>query len=190
MVNRALGIAALSCFALPMAAIVMIIYLLDGGGVIFRQERLGKDRRPFCCLKFRTMRDSGVTLPGRWLRRTGLDELPQLLNIIRGEMAAVGPRAITPADAERFGYLMPQPSTRWQVAPGMTGLAQLWGTYTPAEARELDEWYVQNRSFFLDARLVLYTLVANIFGKRYVQPWLRTRHTNPQTDNEAIDSAH
>ena len=90
-----------------MAAIAAAILLLDGRPVLFRQTRLGRGRRPFTILKFRSMRDGEVTALGRVLRSTGLDELPQLVNVLDGELSAVGPRPLTEADVQRLGWTVP-----------------------------------------------------------------------------------
>lgn len=173
MVDRVLGAVALLIFAAPMCFIAACIISIDGQPLLFVQERLGHRRRLVRCLKFRTMRDGSITKTGYWLRRTGLDELPQLINIVRGEMRAVGPRPVTHSDAERFGYLDPV-SRRFEALPGMTGVAQVWGTTSTNEARVLDEWYAANQTLLLDLYLIVLTLVANLVGKARVQRWLRS----------------
>jgi lipopolysaccharide/colanic/teichoic acid biosynthesis glycosyltransferase len=147
-----------------MLAIAAAILLDDGGPVLFRQSRLGRGRRPFEILKFRSMRDGRVTRVGRLLRATGLDELPQFLNILRGELSAVGPRPITAADALRYGWTGPSAAARWHVAPGLTGLGQLAGR-SPAESLRLDRWYARRQSLALDCRLVAASFVVNALGK-------------------------
>src|SRR6185437_16385635 len=119
------AIGGLLFFAPIMAVTALAIMLDDGRPVLFRQPRLGRDRRPFVILKFRTMRDGRISRVGNVLRATGLDELPQFVNILRGDLSAVGPRPITEEDAERFGYAALSARARWAVPPGLTGLAQL-----------------------------------------------------------------
>src|SRR5204863_5033824 len=119
--------AGLLAFSPIMAAIAAAIFLEDGRPVLFRQDRLGRQRRPFAILKFRSMRDGRITRVGRLLRATGLDELPQFLNILRGEMSAVGPRPLAAEDVARLGWTTARHDFRWRVAPGLTGLAQLAG---------------------------------------------------------------
>ena len=114
-------------FTPVMAAIAAAILLDDGGPVLFRQKRIGCRRQPFDVLKFRSMRDGEVTRVGRVLRATGLDELPQFVNIVRGDMSAVGPRPLTAADITRLGWDDPSCDFRWSCRPGLTGLAQLMG---------------------------------------------------------------
>src|SRR6186713_1995399 len=101
------AVAGLLAFLPAMAAIAGAILLEDGWPVLFRQERLGRDRLPFAILKFRSMRDGRITRVGRLLRATGLDELPQFVNILRGDMSAVGPRPLTAADVTRLGWTEP-----------------------------------------------------------------------------------
>jgi lipopolysaccharide/colanic/teichoic acid biosynthesis glycosyltransferase len=117
--------AGLLFFAPVMAATALAILLEDGRPVLFRQQRLGRRRRPFTILKFRSMREGRVTRVGRILRATSLDELPQFVNILRGELSAVGPRPLTSADTERFGWIDAAHDFRWSVPPGLTGLAQI-----------------------------------------------------------------
>ncbi len=151
-------------FAPIMAVIALAIRLDDGGPILFRQRRLGLRRRPFEILKFRSMRDARVTRVGRMLRATGLDELPQFLNILRGELSAVGPRPITADDAARYGWAGPDTDDRWSVKPGLTGLGQLAGR-SPAEALVLDRVYISERSRAFDCRLVAMSFVINVLGK-------------------------
>jgi lipopolysaccharide/colanic/teichoic acid biosynthesis glycosyltransferase len=168
---------------------VVIAWLIrrDGAPATFEHYRVGCGGRLFRCIKFRTMRpdaegalrevferspelraewerdhklakDPRVTAVGKWLRRFSLDELPQLLNVLRGEMALVGPRPITVAELRRYG------AVRWQylsVLPGMTGLWQVSGrNRTGYERRvELDRQYVQNRSAWLDCKILAKTVI-------------------------------
>src|SRR5256885_6974866 len=121
------ALAGLVLFAPATAVISAAVLLDDGWPVFFRQERIGYRRRPFQILKFRSMRGGRVTRVGRLLRATGLDELPQFVNILRGDMSAVGPRPLTAADIARYGWDAPGFNFRWTVRPGLTGLAQLLG---------------------------------------------------------------
>jgi lipopolysaccharide/colanic/teichoic acid biosynthesis glycosyltransferase len=151
-------------FAPVMAVTAAAILLDDGRPLLFRQVRVGLGRRPFAVLKFRTMRNGRVTRVGAVLRATGLDELPQFVNILRGDLSAVGPRPITAEDAERFGYTGPSAAARWSVRPGLTGLAQLAAT-TRREALVLDRCYVRRPRLLLDCRIVAMSFVVNVLGK-------------------------
>lgn len=153
----------------------LLIRLKLGSPVIFSQPRGGFGGREFMILKFRTMTDKrdseGKLLPdpqrltrfGRFLRRTSIDELPQLLNILRGEMSFVGPR---PQLAEFLTYYTDEESLRHTVRPGLTGLAQVKGRNSlPWKKRfELDAEYAERASFFLDLKIIFLTPFT-LFGK-------------------------
>lgn len=139
-----------------------------GSPVLFRQMRPGKDGRPFMMVKFRTMRDAqdaaGNPLPdserltpfGRFLRSTSLDELPELFNVLKGEMSLVGPR---PLLMEYLPLYSPRQARRHEVRPGVTGWAQVNGrnALTWEEKFDLDIWYVDNRSIWLDLKILVLT---------------------------------
>ena len=158
------ALGGLLFFAPAMAAIALAILLDDGRPLLFRQTRLGRGRRPFDILKFRSMRNDRVTRVGRVLRATGLDELPQFVNILLGDLSAVGPRPITAADAARFGWSGADTDDRWSVKPGLTGLAQLAGRRRP-ESLALDRRYIRKRSVALDCGLIAMSFLVNVLGK-------------------------
>jgi exopolysaccharide biosynthesis polyprenyl glycosylphosphotransferase len=158
-----------------MALLYVLIPIESHGPAIFRQERRGFRRRSFEILKFRTMvadaeessgpvlaslEDPRVTRFGNLLRATRLDELPQLFNVLRGEMSLVGPRPEREFFASHFDHELPNYCSRTAVKPGLTGLAQVWGGYsTTAEDKlRLDLMYIANYSLFLDFNLLLQTL--------------------------------
>src|SRR5579872_283308 len=158
--------AGLLLFSPVMTAIAGAIVLEDGPPVLFRQERLGRNRRPFAILKFRSMRDGRVTRVGGLLRATGLDELPQFVNILRGDMSAVGPRPLTLSDVTRLGWMAPRCDFRWRVLPGLTGLAQVMQTGSGRLSLGLDRRYVARQTLALDVRLVALSFAINVLGKR------------------------
>jgi lipopolysaccharide/colanic/teichoic acid biosynthesis glycosyltransferase len=158
------AVAGLLFFGPLMLCVAGAIVLDDGRPVLFRQPRLGRGRRPFEILKFRSMRDGRITRVGRVLRATGLDELPQFLNILRGDLSAVGPRPVTESDAARFGWVGPSSAARWRVNPGLTGLGQLAGR-SPAESIHLDRAYSRRRSLTFDCRIIAMSFVVNLLGK-------------------------
>ena len=143
------------------------VRLLLGAPVLFRQVRPGLHQRPFVLYKFRSMRDPGpgaglsdaerLTRFGRLLRSTSVDELPELVNVLRGDMSLVGPR---PLLMEYLPLYSPEQARRHQVRPGLTGWAQVNGRNSLAweERFRLDVWYVDHRSFLLDLRIVMLTL--------------------------------
>jgi exopolysaccharide biosynthesis polyprenyl glycosylphosphotransferase len=155
----------------------LLIRLDSPGPILYRQERIGKDDQPFQILKFRSMyadaeedgapqwadlQDPRVTRVGAILRRTRLDELPQLLNVLRGEMSLVGPRPERPVFVAQFGRQIPFYGVRHSVRPGITGWAQINYRYAASleDAKrklEYDLFYVKNRSIFLDLAILLQT---------------------------------
>ena len=179
------GLLASSPLWLVLAA---LIKLEDGGPVFYGQERVGRGGRRFDALKFRSMRpdaeaytgpvqatehDPRVTRIGRWMRKTAMDELPQLLNIFRGDMSFVGPRALRPGEieAEADGRLValedvPGFEHRIRVRPGLTGLAQIYARRDVPRRHKFryDKIYVERRSWLLDVRLILLSFWISFLG--------------------------
>jgi lipopolysaccharide/colanic/teichoic acid biosynthesis glycosyltransferase len=183
-VNRALDVAGASlglALASPfLAAGALAIKLVEGGPVLYRQPRVGRDGVEFELLKLRTMvvgaerqgagwavnrGDPRITRVGRVLRRISLDELPQLWNVVRGEMSLIGPRPTLAYQVEQY---TPRQRKRLDVKPGITGWAQIHGRASlPWEERiELDVWYVEHRSPGVDLKILLRTPRA-LFGGTY-----------------------
>jgi exopolysaccharide biosynthesis polyprenyl glycosylphosphotransferase len=185
--DRAVASAALLVLAPLFLVLMMIIRLSDGGPALFRQTRVGRDGRAFTVFKFRTMvpdaeerkshlvalnesdgvlfkmrRDPRITVVGGWLRRWSLDELPQLLNVLIGDMSLVGPRPALPQEAALYGDHVRR---RLAVSPGITGLWQVNGRSDLAwdESVRLDLRYVENWSFVLDLQILWKTFSA-VFG--------------------------
>lgn len=175
------GVAAVALLVLLPALLVIAaaIRLTSPGGALFRQARAGKAGREFVIMKFRTMDvatfrppgsgllyadDPRITRVGRVLRRTGLDELPQLLNVLRGEMSLVGPRPDLPHHAEQY---TPEQRIRLEMRPGITGWAQVAGRNDiPWEQRiALDVEYVRGWSLWLDARVIVRTIRVVLAGR-------------------------
>ena len=169
------AVAGLAVFLPVMANIAVAIVLDDGLPVLFRQPRLGYRRRLFDILKFRSMRGEQVTRVGRVLRATGLDEIPQFLNILRGDMSAVGPRPLTPADVARLGWRDARFDFRWSCRPGLTGLAQLLGGHADDDALVLDRIHAERWRPLLDCELIAWSFAVNAFGKKRIRAWLRRR---------------
>lgn len=170
---------AITCFIaiLPLFGIIaLLVRILHGSPILFLQVRPGWQGKPFSIIKFRTMTNAcgvdGCLLPnddrltkfGRFLRSTSLDELPELINIIKGEMSLVGPRPLL------IGYLplySTEQNRRHEVKPGMTGWAQINGRNAISweEKFTLDVWYVDNRSLWLDMKILMLT-VLNVFLRK------------------------
>lgn len=162
--------------------IALGIKLSSRGPAFFRQERAGKSGRHFIIIKFRTMRESGndrsITVPGdgritafgSFLRRTRLDEIPQVINILKGEMSFIGPRPERPEIIEELKKKLPFYETRLLIKPGLTGWDQISGEYHSAseldslEKLQYDLFYLKNRSFFLDLSITLKT-IATVFSR-------------------------
>lgn len=160
---------ALAVLSPVLALVAALVRLRLGSPVLFRQERAGMDGAPFVLAKFRTMTDErgpdGELLPdedrlpafGSFLRSTSLDELPELVHVLRGEMSLVGPRPLPTKYLARYS---PRQARRHEVRPGITGWAQVNGRNTTswAERLEMDVWYVDNRSLLLDLKVLWRTL--------------------------------
>lgn len=199
--KRAMDLIVSLALIISVAPLLLVLWLAvrltSRGPALFRQERLGRDRKPFTVLKLRTMRidnddrihrdyvtsllssgsaapaggsglfkldaDPRVTRVGVWLRRTSLDELPQLINVLRGEMSLVGPRPVLPWEAQLFPDAY-QP--RFAVKPGITGLWQVSGRskLSMRTALELDVEYVLRRSFAFDLGILFRTVPALFRG--------------------------
>ena len=165
--------AGVLVFAPVMAIVIVAVLLDDGWPVIFRQARLGYRRRPFSITKIRTMRDGRTTRVGSVLRATGLDEVPQFLNILSGEMGAVGPRPLTEDDVRRLGWTGVEFDFRWEQKPGLTGLAQLVGAESTQQTLALDRSYTARANPLLDCQLIALSFAVNVFGKSRVRSRLR-----------------
>ncbi len=190
--DKAFAATALLFFAPFITAISAMILLTEGGPVFFGHKRIGRDGREFNCLKFRTMAldaeaqlqrlleldpnaraqwemnqklddDPRVTFLGELLRKSSLDELPQFWNVLRGDMAIVGPRPIVEAEMQRYGDKI---GDYLSVKPGITGLWQVNGRSTTsyAERVAMDVAYVRNQSFPQDLWIILKTVKAVLFG--------------------------
>ena len=163
----------------------ILVLVFNGSPVLFRQQRAGKDEKPFILYKFRTMQtdtdpfgpspksgeDNRLTRLGRLLRALSLDELPQFWNVLKGDMSLVGPRPLYLAQARKWNE---RQRRRLNVKPGLTGLAQITGRggLTIEEKLELDVQYADRQSLWLDGKIVLLTLghlvwPRGIYEKRY-----------------------
>ena len=169
------SLSALCICILPMVIVGIIIKCDSKGPVIYKQERLGKNGKPFMLYKFRSMyidaesegakwaaeNDTRCTRVGKFLRKSRLDELPQFVNILFGQMSFVGPRPERPFFYGEFEKVIHGFSHRLKVTPGLTGLAQVNGGYDllPEEKIVFDMQYIQNRSLWLDIKCILKTVL-------------------------------
>lgn len=177
------SIVAIVILALPMAVIAIIILATDGRPVVFRQERVGLGNKTFRIRKFRSMKvgtknvatkdlknsDDCITPIGKVLRKTSLDELPQLINILEGTMSFVGPRPLIPQE-EHIRKMRAEKNV-YSVRPGVTGLAQVNGRDLVTEEQKVnwDAEYVQNRSMLLDIKIMFKTVAVVLLGKGFAE---------------------
>lgn len=188
-VKRTVDLLASACIGLLAAPVMLVaalaIWLEDGGKVFYQQERIGRNNRPFRVLKFRSMRadaerdgqprwalenDPRITRVGYWLRRLRIDELPQMLNVLRGEMSFVGPRPERAYFVSRLSDQTAYYNVRHSIKPGITGLAQVRYRYGASMEDALsklqyDLYYVKNNSLFLDLLILLDTIQVVMLGK-------------------------
>ena len=172
--------------SLPLMGILALLVKLDSKGPVFyRQERTGQDEKPFNLVKFRTMRndaeggtgpvwasvrDYRVTRVGRWLRLTRLDEIPQFINVLKGEMSFIGPRPERPFFVEKLKKEIPYYALRFSVKPGLTGWAQVQYRYGASvedaiEKLKFDLYYIKNMSWKLDIWIAIKTLKVVFFAQ-------------------------
>ena len=180
----AFSILSLAIFSPVILLIAAAIKLDSKGSIFYRQERVGEDGKAFNLLKFRSMRidseangpvwamvdDNRVTRVGRIIRKLRLDEIPQMINVIRGEMSFVGPRPERPFFVEKLIDEIPFYSHRHSVKPGITGWAQLYYPYGASkedalEKLKYDLYYIKNMSSFMDLTIMLETIKIVLFGK-------------------------
>lgn len=201
--QNVVALFALLLAALPAALTAVLIWCSLGRPLLFRQQRSGLGGRPFTVVKFRTMRDrrdgDGRLLPDsereialtRLVRRLRLDEIPQLVAILRGEMNFVGPRPLLPSTVAAFGTLGP---VRNSVRPGLTGWAQVNGNTRLADLEKLalDIWYVDYRSRSLDARILLLTATVILRGENIRAAALRSAqaHLASRSGGEVVGDGH
>jgi len=166
--------------AFPLLLLCLLQWVAFGRPVFFRQERAGRDGKPFSILKFRSMRTGSgsdaerLTQWGRFLRSSSLDELPELWNVLKGDMSLVGPRPLPTIYLKRYS---PEQARRHEVRPGITGWAQVKGRNSLSWERqfELDLWYVEHSSFLLDLKILGLTLITVFRRENISAPGEATR---------------
>ena len=137
--------------------------------IIFKQTRIGQKKKEFTIYKFKTMEYNKITFIGKYLRKTGLDEIPQLINIIKNDMSFVGPRPLTKFDIDRLNWNSSECAERWNVKPGITGLAQLSDICNANLSLQNDLNYVKNKNIALDIKILFQSILIPIFGKRKIK---------------------
>lgn len=173
--------------------IIILMKITMPGPIFFRQERIGKNFKPFMVLKFRTMKTDKdaeenfkiekdierITVLGKVLRRTKLDETPQLINILKGDMSIVGPRPTVPQRVEEF---YEGQEVRLKMSPGLTGISQVRGNVLLSWPRriEYDCQYVKDFSLWLDIKIIFKTIMVVLFGEeRYISDYDLKNNRNP-----------
>jgi Undecaprenyl-phosphate glucose phosphotransferase len=182
-IDIVLSSLALVVLAVPLGIIALLVKWTSPGRVLYRQERMGLDGQSFHVWKFRSMYENAelytgpvwasdddprCTPVGKWLRRLSVDELPQLWNVLTGEMSLVGPRPERPFFVDQFKHRIPQYMLRHKVKAGLTGWAQVngWNGNTSLEKRiEYDLYYIENWSVWLDFKIMWLTLVKGLYHK-------------------------
>lgn len=170
LLDRSVALIVLTLLIPVFIGLSLALYLTNHRPVFFRQKRIGKANRPFWVMKFKSMNDqrdqAGNLLPdldrltplGKWIRKTSLDEIPQLINVLRGDMSLIGPRPLLPQYLPLYND---RQIRRHQVMPGITGWAQVNGRNAISweEKFERDVWYVEHQSFSLDLRILFMTIL-------------------------------
>jgi undecaprenyl phosphate N,N'-diacetylbacillosamine 1-phosphate transferase len=166
--------AGTACVALASlaAGIAFASWVEDGGPPLEGDGRIGRHRRPFTAVRFRSTRHAQPTRVGRVLRRTGLEQLPLLVNVLRGEMSLVGPQALAPYESGADGRRA-TPDWRFSAKPGITGLAQLLAVRGARNCERLDRLYLRRQSLALDLQLLALSLATNTLGRARLRRWLR-----------------
>ncbi len=177
--NKLLAAVILLLLLPLLLCLALLIKLTSKGSIFYKQQRLGLNKQPFAIYKFRTMKpspaqafkaaapgDSRITKLGHFLRKTSLDELPQLLNVLKGEMALVGPRPYVLEQNQHYEQVFANYHLRYTVLPGMTGWAQVHGLrgYANSDAQmqervNADLYYVQHKTLLFDIKIMLRTMI-------------------------------
>jgi lipopolysaccharide/colanic/teichoic acid biosynthesis glycosyltransferase len=163
------SLIALAVFAIPMTVIALLLIIKEKHPVIFRQKRIGLSKNPFDILKFQTMVNEVPTGTGKFLRKAGLDELPQFFNVLKGDMSIVGPRALTQSDIERLKWDDEYHKIRWAMNPGITGFAQIYGGQHRKTSWFWDKYYIKHHGLLIDFGIILISFLMNMFGKTKVR---------------------
>ncbi|UKN00131.1 sugar transferase [Paracrocinitomix mangrovi] len=173
--NSIMALVALLILLPFLLMVALIIFLADFHNPFFVQERVGLNKKTFKLIKFRSMLNDEVTLVGKVLRKTGIDELPQLLNIMSAQMFLVGPRPLTQSDISRLGWNDDYYAVRWNLRPGIIGLAQLSPVCDKKMSWYLDHYYIKNESLKLNFQILLSSVLVPFLGKQKVKKILYSK---------------
>lgn len=147
----------------------LLILIIERDKILFLQSRLGLNQIPFTIYKLRTMKDGNITFLGKVFRKTGIDEIPQLVNIIKGDITFIGPRPLTQFDVERLDWTSAYHKLRWNIKPGLTGLAQLSPICHKKMTLFWDNYYVKHQTFGLDIKIIGASILTLLIGKGRVK---------------------
>ena len=163
--NRLFALLLILLLSPVFIGLSLLLLVFQGKPLLYIQDRVGLNKTSFSIFKFRSMVNGEVTLIGRFIRNTGLDELPQLVNILKGEMNFLGPRPLTNSDLIRLEWDVPYYNQRWDVKPGLSGLAQLSPACNRRYSWYLDKYYANNKSIALDVSILVQSLLVIFIGK-------------------------
>ncbi|MGV6861172.1 MAG: sugar transferase [Putridiphycobacter sp.] len=148
--------------------VALAILLFDRQSPFFFQKRVGIHKSIFTIYKFQTFKNGQISVLGKVLRKTGVDEIPQLINILKNDINFIGPRPLTSSDIERLGWGSSYYQSRWSVKPGLTGLAQLSPKCHKKMTLFWDNYYAKHQSFKMDVKIITATFFILFFGKNKV----------------------
>lgn len=163
------SLLGLLIFAVPSLIISLLLIFKERHSILFKQDRVGENKVIFKILKFQSMVAEIPTVTGRVLRRTGLDEWPQFINVLKGDMSIVGPRALTPFDIDRLKWNDRYHEIRWNIKPGITGFAQIYGGQHRKTSWFWDTYYIKHNNLFIDLGIIGVSFLMNLFGKTKIR---------------------
>jgi len=160
----------------PLLLIVsLLILIFERDKILFYQNRIGLNQKPFTITKIRTMQHQKITFLGRILRKTGIDEIPQLINIIKGDINFIGPRPLTQFDIDRLEWNTNFHKQRWSIKPGLTGLGQLSPICHKKMTLFWDNYYVKHQCFSLNLKIITLTCFTLFLGKNNVKKIIQNK---------------
>lgn len=169
-----ISLFGLTLFSIPLLIVMGLLKFKEKHVIFFKQERIGINKKPFEILKFQTLVNEIPTSTGKILRRTGIDEIPQFINVLKGDMSIVGPRALTNYDIERLCWDDEFHSKRWSILPGISGYAQLYGGQHRKTSWFWDMKYLKKNNLFIDFIVITISFSMNLLGKTRVRNMLWT----------------
>jgi len=177
MLKRILETVFASLMLVALSPLLIIIAILirreDDGPALFLQQRVGRNKIPFTIYKFRTFHQGEITKIGVKLRKKGLDEVPQLINIVLGNMSFIGPRPLCEDDITRLGWHQPYYQKRWHINPGVTGLAQIYAGVNKKISWFYEQMYLNNPGLKMELKILALTVAMCFIDKYQIRAQLR-----------------